>query len=397
MKTFKLKFGAFFTIAMLILSSCTSDDDSLPVQITDPIANFTFDVTVASSGEAVTFTDTSTEGSSAITAWSWTFTGATPSTSNEQNPVVTFNSKGEFSASLTVTANDGGNASTSQDILAIEGCDLYDCEKFLVDVETDIVYGVESDFHLMNIYMPKGDLRESKPAILINGGGQYEGSDLSLLENLAERLTSYGFVVATARYRNGIQDETGNLMRGMVDSRAAVRFLRANASEYGIDPDQIYAGGWASGAYNALVHAYWQFEDINPPALYDFVVSQGWIENWEGEQGNQGVSSEVIGVVSLGGAMYGQEEVYKDDLWITSTDVPLFAVHGTADSETPCGLLQRSSGNWEFGSCIIHQRLLDVGVTSSLYTIEGGVHESPRLSENIDNYIEDLVGFLSGQ
>lgn len=396
MKTLKLKFGAFFTIAMLILSSCSSDDDSLPVQITDPTANFTFDITVASSGEAVTFTDTSTEGSSVITAWSWTFTGATPSSSIEQNPTIVFNSKGEFSATLTVTADDGGNASTTLDILAVEGCEVYTCEKFLVDVSEDINYGIDVA-HSMNIYIPKGDLRESKPALLLNGGGQYEGSDLSLLENLAERLTSYGFVVATAGYRNGIQDETGNLMRGMVDSKAAVRFLRANAIEYGIDPDQIYAGGWASGAYNALVHAYWQFEDINPPALYDFVVSQGWIENWEGEQGNQGVSSEVIGVVSLGGAMYGQEEVYKDDLWITSTDVSLFAVHGTADSETPYGLLQRSSGNWEFGSSIIHQRLLDVGISSALVTIEGGAHESPRLTENIDNYIEDLVGFLGGQ
>lgn len=376
--------------------SCNSDDDTIiPSQITNPTASFTFNTTVASAGEAVTFTDTSTQGSSAISEWNWTFTGATPSTSTEQNPTVTFNSKGEFSASLVIMANDGGIDDTSQEILAIEACEVYECEKFLVESIYDVVYGVDESSHKMNFYIPRGDSRTIKPALLINGGGQYEGSDLSLLESLAERLASYGFVVATARYRNGIGDGTANLMRGMVDSRAAVRFLRANASDYNIDPDQIFAGGWASGAYNALVHAYWQIEDV-PPVLLDLVVP-GLISSWEGDQGNPGISSSVVGVVGLGGAMYGQDESFQNDLWITSSDVPMFAVHGTADEQTPYGALELSSGNWEFGSSIIHQRLLDVGVSSMLHTIEDGVHDSPRMPENIDNYIESLVGFLSGQ
>ena len=75
----------------------------------------------------------------------------------------------------------------------------------------------------------------------------------------------------------------------------------------------------------------------------------------------------------------------------------MFAVHGTADEETPYGAVQLSSGNWEFGSSIIHNRLLDTGVSSTLYSIQNGVHESPRLPENRDKYIEDLVGFLSGE
>jgi PKD repeat protein len=394
MKTLNLKSLVFLMFISLAFSSCSSDDDSNPPEVNNPTASFTFNFTVANAGESVTFTDTSVPGTGAITSWNWTFTGATPSTSTDQNPTVIFDSKGEFSVSLNVTADDGGTANTSQDILAVEGCDVYDCEKYLVDVETNISYGIDAA-HNMNIYMPKGDLRTNKPALLLNGGGQFEGSDLSVLEPLAERLASYGFVVATASYRNGIQDATGNLMRGMVDSRAAVRFLRANASDYDINPNQIFAGGWASGAYNALTHTYWQFEDIDPPALYDFV--QQWITGWEGVQGNMGISSQVSGVVNLGGAMYGTSEDYQNDLWITSSDVPMFSVHGTADDETPYGALELETGNWEFGSSIIHQRLLDVGVESTLYAIEGGVHESPRLPENIDNYIEDLVGFLSGE
>lgn len=75
----------------------------------------------------------------------------------------------------------------------------------------------------------------------------------------------------------------------------------------------------------------------------------------------------------------------------------MFAACGTADDETPWGALELETSNWEFGSCIIHQRLLDTGVSSTLYSIQNGVHESPRLPENRDKYIEDLVGFLSGE
>lgn len=401
MKTFFLK----SLILLILLSSvaCNNCDDCPPPpnEVQDPVADFSFDAVVATSGQSVTFIDTSEEGTGTINSWNWTFTGATPSSSTEQNPTVTFSSKGEFSVSLTVTASDGGNDNTSQNILAVESCTIYDCEKFLVDVVSNISYGIDAA-HSMNIYMPKGDLRTNKPALLINGGGLFNGSDLTVLEPLAERLASYGFVVATAKYRNTILEEdpnvsdfgTANLMRGMVDSKAAIRFLRANANDYGIDPNQIFAGGWSSGAYNALAHAYWQLEDIDPPALYTYV--QQWITDWDGVQNDLNVSSEVVGIVSLGGSIFGATEDFQNDLWITSSDVPMFAVHGTADEETPCGALELETGNWEFGSCIIHQRLLDVGVLSTLYTIEGGAHESPRLPENIDNYIEDLVGFLSG-
>lgn len=403
MKTFNLKTYLCITLLGVFFWSCSDDDTTTQAPTVNPVANFSFDAIVATAGESITFTDTSVEGSGAITSWNWTFTGATPSSSTEQNPTVIFNSKGDFLVSLTVTASDGATDNTSQNVLAIEGCAIYDCEKFLVDVQSNIQYGISSGAHRMNIYTPRGDLRTNKPTLLLNGGGRFNGSDLNVLIPLAERLASYGFVVATATYRNTILDEdpnvqdwrTANLMRGMVDSKAAVRFLRANATSYDIDPDQIFAGGWSSGAYNALAQAYWQFEDINPPALYDYV--QQWITGWDGVQGNEDESSDVIGVVNLAGSIFGTTEDFQDDLWITSSDVPMFAVHGTNDQETPYGPLPLPTGNWEFGSSVIHNRLLDVGVASTLYTIEGGVHESPRLPENIDNYIEDLVGFLSGE
>ena len=380
-------------VLVLTLFSCTTEPPGPENPNSEvPTAAFTVDVNTLVVGQDITFTDTSTNGTETITSWNWTFEGATPSTSTEKNPVVRYNGIGEFNVRLTVSSAAGANT-LSEDYVITQDCPTYSCQKFPVVVEENVSYGVDNASHRMNIYQARSNQNVNRPAILINGGGAYEGSDLSEIDELARRLSSYGFVVVTAKYRNGIGNATANLMRGMVDSKAAVRFLRANAMNLGIDPNQIFVGGWSSGAYNALTHGYWQAEDV-PDFLMDTVVP-GFIASWEGNQGNPGVSSEISGVISLGGSLFGTEEAFENDLWITDSDVPLFAVHGELDSEVPCGSTQLPTTNWEFGACTIDARLQAVGVRSELIVIPNGGHSAPRLSENIDTYLPLLVNFLT--
>ena len=58
-------------------------------------------------GESVHFMDNSTGN---ITSWNWTFEGGNPSSSSEQNPVVTYDKAGSYTVSLTV--GDGTTTST---------------------------------------------------------------------------------------------------------------------------------------------------------------------------------------------------------------------------------------------------------------------------------------------
>ena len=71
------------------------------VQVDDSAPSITIN-----EGESIHFRDTST----GATAWQWTFDGGTPATSTEQNPVVTYNTAGEYS--VTLTASDGTNSNT---------------------------------------------------------------------------------------------------------------------------------------------------------------------------------------------------------------------------------------------------------------------------------------------
>lgn len=56
--------------------------------------------------------------------WSWSFPGGTPSSSNERNPKVTYNSPGTYNVSLTVTDIFGSDSQTLNNFITITGeCD----------------------------------------------------------------------------------------------------------------------------------------------------------------------------------------------------------------------------------------------------------------------------------
>lgn len=75
-----------------------------------PVAGFSVSDTGICAGDAVTFTDQSTQDPM---AWSWSFPGGSPASSGLQNPTVTYNAAGTYSVTLTAT-NAGGSDSDVQ-------------------------------------------------------------------------------------------------------------------------------------------------------------------------------------------------------------------------------------------------------------------------------------------
>lgn len=71
-------------------------------------ANFTASQTTICAGQCINFTD---QSSGNPTSWSWTFAGATPGTSTQQNPTnICYNTPGQYTVTLTVS--DGTNQDT---------------------------------------------------------------------------------------------------------------------------------------------------------------------------------------------------------------------------------------------------------------------------------------------
>jgi PKD repeat protein len=79
----------------------------VPVVAGAPTANFVASATNITPGTNVNFTDLS---SGSPTTWSWVFTGATPASSNLQNPVnISYPTVGTYPVSLTVTNASGSD------------------------------------------------------------------------------------------------------------------------------------------------------------------------------------------------------------------------------------------------------------------------------------------------
>jgi acetyl esterase/lipase len=114
---------------------------------------------------------------------------------------------------------------------------------------------------LLDLYLPAGsqDFGPSPAVVHYHGGGWRTGCRSSLgpsVDTLGlsaiERLVEAGFVVASADYR---LNSMAHFPAQLLDAKAAVRWLRAHAADYNVDPERIYAWGDSAGGHLASLVA----------------------------------------------------------------------------------------------------------------------------------------------
>lgn len=98
----------------------------------------------------------------------------------------------------------------------------------------------------------EGDDKTPKPAILWVPGGGYRGCDKNLMVAEMAFLADAGYVVASMYYRSSAE---GHMPDQIVDVETAVRFLRAHAEEYEIDPERIGIIGRSAGGHLSALAA----------------------------------------------------------------------------------------------------------------------------------------------
>lgn len=110
----------------------------------------------------------------------------------------------------------------------------------------DIAYADLSPSEKLDIYLPE-EGSGPFPVILSIHGGAFMGCDkadlqvLPMLEGLKR-----GYAVVAINYRLSWEATFPALVH---DAKAAVRWVRANAAQYGFDPDRIAAWGGSAGGY----------------------------------------------------------------------------------------------------------------------------------------------------
>ena len=213
-------------------------------------------------------------------------------------------------------------------------------------IEPDLVTGEPVDLEL-DSYLPVQPSGTALPAIIWIHGGGFRAGNRSSLESVATAYAASGYVTLSIDYRldpesrcQDVQDgefsdpgeealqrarcETA-IVTAQHDAQGAVRWLRANAAELGVDPDRIAVGGFSAGAVTA-VNVGQRADDPGDSGEYD------------------DVDSHVSAVLAASGCSYFPESIDSSDaplsLLATGHDraIPFECVVDTADRTEATGV-----------------------------------------------------------
>ncbi len=158
-----------------------------------------------------------------------------------------------------------------------------------VIVEKNIIYAKIKNRELhLNVFYPNN--RDGKyPGILMVHGGGWSSGDESLVIPMAERISDKGYVAVTVEYRLSPE---ALYPAAVFDLKAAVRWMRANASKYNIDTNKIAVYGCSAGGQLAAL-----------------IGTTNDDKNFEGEEGCNNFSSDVQAIVNVDGVVdfFGKE------------------------------------------------------------------------------------------
>ena len=106
---------------------------------------------------------------------------------------------------------------------------------------TNVAYASTSTAQKMDIYLPSG--AGPFPVVVLIHGGAFLGGDKSGEASTAAALVANGIAAVSINYR---LTSEAIFPAQIQDCKAAVRFLRANATKYNFNPDKI--GSWGASA-----------------------------------------------------------------------------------------------------------------------------------------------------
>ena len=267
-----------------------------------------------------------------------------------------------------------------------------------IDSITDVEYGKavtlkgrEQKLLLDIIMPPKEDSMKQRPLLIfIHGGGFKNNSKIGSYSSMVcNSFAKRGYVTATIEYRLGVGKENRNvdyaeaMYRAQQDGKAAIRFFRKFATQYGIDTSQIFLTGSSAGSKTCLAIAYMDENEI--PKEIDKQASG----TLEGNSGNEGYSSKVQGVMNSWGALI-------DYNWIQKGDPPLFNAAGTQDKTVPHDSAFDFHG-FKYGGYILYQHCLSLGIPSGWRPFYGTGHTLDYNKKKQDSCIQSMAAWLYTQ
>lgn len=285
-------------------------------------------------------------------------------------------------------------------VLTVLGCSTNKISTTTVTTpttETDIVYSRIGDAELkLDIAIPS-EGNGPFPVLVFfcgNGWGYYSSINRTQYSYAIQQAAQRGYVAVTADYRSTSMKEDGKAVfrfpDQVSDAKCAIRWLRANADKYRIDPERVGVIGWSSGAYLALMLG------LTDPS-----------DGLEGDCGDLSISTRVQAVVSLAGPTELVSEVKESKIpaytidfmggtpeelteqyhkaspltYVSRDDTPVLTLQGSVDISVPLNQ-----------AVLLDAKMREVGASHTLKINDGAGHsnfyDDPSVWEFMDKHLK---------
>lgn len=263
------------------------------------------------------------------------------------------------------------DTSTSE-VIDPAGAKQIQCGRTKLTATNDVVYtaaGTAKPLHV-DVQVPAGD--GAKPLVIYVPGGGFSSADRKQTLNLRTFVAEAGYVVASIEYR--VQPDGAVYTDGIADIRAAVRYLRANAATYGIDPGRVALWGESAGGYLASMAGATDTDaDSRVQAVIDKFGASDFTKLMadygpEAEQGFANSPNPIAQYItgSAGKTLAASPEAVVAANPVTHAgpgDPPLLILHGDSDK-----LISPSQ------TLLLHNDVTKAGGDSTRYVVRGADH-----------------------
>jgi acetyl esterase/lipase len=257
-------------------------------------------------------------------------------------------------------------------------------------IDHDITYCTVDNVDLkLDLYFPKNIDSPASTVVYVHGGA-WMGQDKTStagevdLPFIIDSLINDGFIVGAVNYRLAPQFKFPAMIE---DVKCAVRFLRANADEYNINPNKI--GAWGGSAGGHLVNLLGTTDSSAGFDVGQYLDQSSRVEAvadlfghadlpaYTKEKSHVWLLKTVFGTFNLTNA--------SPVTYITPDDPPFLILHGDADQSVPLDQSQ------EF-----YNKLTAAGIPAQLIIVHGGPHglDASNESPSPSQLSQMIVGFF---
>lgn len=256
----------------------------------------------------------------------------------------------------------------------------------------------------LDLVVQKDFARKKRPLVVfIHGGGWLSGRKEDIMDVVRLLAGTGDYAAATINYR---LSQEAIWPAQIHDCKAAIRFLRAKADEYGIDPDRIGVFGLSAGGQLVSVLGTGNDEPLIEGTLGKFAKVSSRVQcvvNFFGPTdfltyyGSDTTMDRLSRANMISQFLGTKEEIIRENArqasavtWVTKDDAPFFTAHGNEDTLVPISQAEK-----------IHAALGTAKVESHLIVMKGAGHGfanaelNNRIRTFLDKHLRGQPGVIS--